>query len=141
MGGMLEWDRPDCEFFRSILAHPKLVPYINAFVGKGYRLDHSPLLISMEEGSGGHTLHGGAVGESGAPAWNIAYDCRQGSIHTQLLAVSVNLTATGPGDGGFCIVPGSHKANFPTPGTRPINSFHIRLIFAGSGACGSVVGF
>ena len=25
----------------------------------GYRLDHSPLLILMKEGSEGHTLHGG----------------------------------------------------------------------------------
>lgn len=113
MGGMLEWDQPDCNFFRDILVHPTLIPYIHAFIGKGYRLDHSPLLISMKEGSEGHTLHGGAVSETGAPA----YDCRQGSIRTQLLTISINLTPTGPGDGGFCIVPGSHKANFPTPGT------------------------
>jgi hypothetical protein len=119
MGGMLEWDQPECDFFRNILAHPTLIPYLHTFVGKGYRLDHSPLLISMKEGSEGHTLHGGAVSETGGPAWNIAYDCRQGNIRTQLLTVSVNLTATGPGDGGFCIVPGSHKANFPTPGTTP----------------------
>lgn len=115
MGGMLGWEKPDCDPFRSILAHRRLIPMLHTLVGTGYRLDHSPLLLAMETGSEGHTLHGGAITESGTPAWHIAYDCRLGKIHNQLLTVCVQLTDTAPGDGGFCIVPGSHKSNFPIP--------------------------
>jgi hypothetical protein len=40
---------------------------------------------------------------------------RNGAIHNALLAVSLVLTPVAEGDGGFAIVPGSHKANFPCP--------------------------
>jgi hypothetical protein len=69
----------------------------------------------MIKGSEGHTLHGGSVAETGEPAWNIAYSCRQGAIRNELLTVCVQLSDTNPGDGGFCILPGSHKSNFPVP--------------------------
>ena len=36
-------------------------------------------------------------------------------MYNTLLAVSVQLTSAKVGDGGFCIVKGSHKANFPCP--------------------------
>jgi ectoine hydroxylase-related dioxygenase (phytanoyl-CoA dioxygenase family) len=55
------------------------------------------------------------VTESGEPAWNIAYNCRQGTIRNELLTVCVQLSDTFPGNGGFCILPGSHKSNFPVP--------------------------
>lgn len=29
--------------------------------------------------------------------------------------MSVQLTPARSGDGGFCVVPGSHKSNFPVP--------------------------
>ena len=38
-------------------------------------------------------------------------------IRNQLLTVCLQLTDTQPGDGGFCILPGSHKSNFPVPPT------------------------
>ena len=41
------------------------------------------------------------------------------SICNNLLAMSVQLTRTRAGDGGFCVVPGSHKANLPMPRTIP----------------------
>jgi hypothetical protein len=45
MGGMLGWDNPYREVFRKMLCHPKVIPYLHMFVGEGYRLDHSPLVI------------------------------------------------------------------------------------------------
>ena len=36
-------------------------------------------------------------------------------MRAQLLTVCMQLTPSRAGDGGFCIVPGSHKANFPVP--------------------------
>ena len=36
-------------------------------------------------------------------------------MRAQLLTVCMQLTPSRAGDGGFCVVPGSHKANFPVP--------------------------
>jgi len=115
MGGMLGWPRPHCEPFRAVLSHPSIAPVLNELLGAGYRLDHSPLMIAQSKGSEGHTLHGGAVTESGEPAWPLAYEFRHGQMRNQLLTVCMQLTEAGPGDGGFCVVPGSHKSNFPIP--------------------------
>ncbi len=35
MGGMLGWERPHCDVFRRLLAHPKLVPYLTELLGEG----------------------------------------------------------------------------------------------------------
>lgn len=34
-GGMLSWKQPHCKPFRKLLAHPKLIPYLNTFCGQG----------------------------------------------------------------------------------------------------------
>eukprot|EP00962_Isochrysis_galbana_P028789 scaffold9128_cov126-Isochrysis_galbana.AAC.3 len=115
MGGLLGWDAPHREPFREVLCHPTLAPVLTDLLGVGYRLDHSPLLLAQEAGAEGHTLHGGAVTESGEPAWPLAYEFRNGRMRNQLLTVCMQLRAAGPGDGGFCAVPGSHKSNFPVP--------------------------
>ena len=69
MGGMLAWPKPHCNPFRRLLAHPKLVPYITALCGKGYRLDHQPLVVAQGKDSEGFCLHGGPIsGDDGVPA-------------------------------------------------------------------------
>ena len=68
MGGMLAWPKPHCNPFRRLLAHPKLVPYITALCGKGYRLDHQPLVVAQGKDSEGFCLHGGPIsGDDGVP--------------------------------------------------------------------------
>ena len=120
MGGMLWWDQPHCEFFRSVLTHPKLVPYYTALCGEGYRLDHQPLVIAQSAGSEGFALHGGPIsGADGVPEGvfnpELQYRCVGGQMWTSLLAASVQLCDHSPGDGGFAIVRGSHKLNLPVP--------------------------
>ena len=120
MGGMLSWPQPHCDVFRSILTHPRLVPYYTALCGEGYRLDHQPLLIAQQRDSEGFCLHGGPVsGDDGIPMGRLnpelQYRCFNGQLWTSLLAVSVQLVDHNPGDGGFCIVRGSHKLNLPVP--------------------------
>lgn len=115
LGGMLGWDAPHRDPFRELLCHPMVACALHELVGVGYRLDHSPLMIAQERGSEGHTLHGGAVTESGEPAWPLAYDFKLGQMRNQLLTVCLQLADSKEGDGGFCVVPGSHKANFPVP--------------------------
>eukprot|EP00009_Paramoeba_aestuarina_P003825 CAMPEP_0201516500 /NCGR_PEP_ID=MMETSP0161_2-20130828/7813_1 /ASSEMBLY_ACC=CAM_ASM_000251 /TAXON_ID=180227 /ORGANISM="Neoparamoeba aestuarina, Strain SoJaBio B1-5/56/2" /LENGTH=312 /DNA_ID=CAMNT_0047913657 /DNA_START=138 /DNA_END=1076 /DNA_ORIENTATION=+ len=115
LGGMLGWQSPHRERFRNLLCHPKLVPYLHAFVGRGYRLDHSPLIIKQIKGSEGFSLHGGPFSSNGQPNFNLDYKCINGTIRTSLLAMSVQLTDHHEGGGGFCVVRGSHKSNFPVP--------------------------
>ena len=43
LGGMLGWE--DGDSFRNLLAHPKIVPYLEALLGEGYRLDHWYILM------------------------------------------------------------------------------------------------
>ena len=58
LGGMLGWEKPWCEPFRKMLAHPRIVPYLNEILGKGFRMDHNPGLITMRKGAEGHVFHG-----------------------------------------------------------------------------------
>jgi ectoine hydroxylase-related dioxygenase (phytanoyl-CoA dioxygenase family) len=117
LGRVLEWEGDESEVFRSILAHERLVPLFHGLLGEGYRLDHLPLVISQEGGAEGFRLHGGTVDcETGEYNPHLAYTCVRDTIRTQLLGCNVMLTDHNEGDGGFCVVPGSHKSNFRMPG-------------------------
>lgn len=115
LGGILEWDE-DSTVFKSILAHPKLLPLFHGLLGKGYRMDHMPLAILQDKGSEGFQLHGGTIDcSSGEYNYELEYNCNNGIIRNALLGCNVMLSDHNPGDGGFCIVPGSHKSNFKMP--------------------------
>lgn len=114
LGGCLEWGKGSTAL-RSILAHERLLPFYRALMGEGYRMDHMPLIIAQDEGSEGFALHGGRIDHTGHYAPFLAYSYNHGVMHNPLLAVSVMLSDHGPGDGGFCVLKGSHKSNFPTP--------------------------
>ena len=109
--GMLGWPEPHRSPFRNLLIHPVVVSRLNEFSGKGFRLDHGPLLVSAKKGTEGHWLHGG--GEPFSPA--VWYHQQNGKIYCRGITVAWQLADCGPGDGGFCIVPGSHKLSEPTP--------------------------
>ena len=109
--GMLGWPSPYREPFRRLLVHPTVVSRLNEFSGPGFRLDHGPLLISATEGTEGHYLHGS--GEPFSPAtW---YHQQNGKIYCRGITVAWQLTDCNPGDGGFAVIPGSHKTCEPTP--------------------------
>ncbi|SVD60319.1 uncharacterized protein METZ01_LOCUS413173 [marine metagenome] len=112
LGGMLAWDRPWCEPFRELLVHPVVRPYLEEILGRGYRLDHGPGLIAMDQGCEGGTLHGGGVER---PNFSEAYFFKDGRIYTGLTVVEFLLADESPGDGGVAVIPGSHKANLPCP--------------------------
>lgn len=115
LGGMLSWPKPHCEVFRELLAHPRLVPTLTALCGPGYRMDHMPLGLLQDKGSEGFALHGGPLASDGRFNPTLQYRCVGGDMFNSLLAVSVQLTDHNSGDGGFCVVRGSHKSNFPVP--------------------------
>jgi len=115
LGRALEWGE-ESKVFKSILAHPRLVPLFHGVLGKGYRMDHLPMVLAQNKGSEGFTLHGGTVDcVSGEYNPYLAYHCLHGTLRTALLGCNVMLADHNPGDGGFCIVPGSHKSNFKMP--------------------------
>lgn len=116
LGRVLEWGREDSEVFKSILAHPRLVPIFHGILGKGYRMDHLPFVIAQDVGAEGFQLHGGTIDcTSGEYNPHLAYTCHHSTIRTALLGCNVMLTDHDLGDGGFCVVPGSHKSNFKMP--------------------------
>lgn len=115
LGGMLGWPKPYCDPFRALLAHDRLIPYLTELCGAGYRMDHLPMVIVQGKGSEGFHLHGGPIDETGRFDPTLQYRCVNGHFFNSLLAMSVQLVDHNPGDGGFCVVRGSHKLNFPVP--------------------------
>ena len=109
--GILEFPKPDCEPFREMLAHPVLVKYLNVMCDKGFRLDHGPMFIVSNKGTGGHTMHGN--GEPHRP--HVAYHHQNGEPWVGGVTVAWQLHDCKEGMGGFACVPSSHKAMFPMP--------------------------
>jgi len=115
LGGVLEWGE-DSTVFKSILAHPRLVPIFHGILGEGYRMDHLPFVIAQDKGAEGFQLHGGTIDcTSGRYNPHLAYSYHHGMMRSALLGCNVMLTDHNAGDGGFCVVPGSHKSNFKMP--------------------------
>ena len=105
--GFLEWGKPFCD----LLDHPRIMPILRFILGDGFRIDHL-YGIQMRNGTAGLGLHGGAI-----PVYTPSemYDFRHGQMYTGLTVVSWNLADSGPDQGGFLCVPGSHKSNLPVP--------------------------
>jgi ectoine hydroxylase-related dioxygenase (phytanoyl-CoA dioxygenase family) len=110
-GGMLTWEAPWCEPFRELLAYPKAIPYLNTMLGRGWRMDHSPFMLCGGEGSEGLILHGPGHNFDGVQY----YIFRNGVMRCGMIVFQYQLADVNPGDGGFCCIPGSHKANYACP--------------------------
>jgi ectoine hydroxylase-related dioxygenase (phytanoyl-CoA dioxygenase family) len=142
LGGIFEWGNEQSNVFKSILAHPRLVPLFHGILGKGYRLDHLPFVLMNNKGGEGFQLHGGTVDcVSGEYNANLAYSCYNGNIRSALLGCNVMLVDHNPGDGGFCVVPGSHKSNFKMPEGMVDGIHHCEYIQQPATKAGDVVLF
>ncbi len=111
LSGMLQWDRPHCEPFRELLAHPKAIPILDTMLGRGWRLDHSPVLFYAAGGTEGLKLHGPGHNFDGSQY----YVYKNGIMRCGMVSFQFQLADINPGDGGFCCIPGSHKANYRCP--------------------------
>ena len=111
---MLTWPQPWCQPFRDLIDNPKVVPYLAEVLGPRFLLDHV-YGIAMSQGAEGLGLHlgGGITDDFGQT--HFFYRFHNGRMRTGLTVMTYILTDQGPGDGGFICVPGSHKANYPTP--------------------------
>jgi len=102
----LEWGQPFCD----LLDHEQIVPVLRELLGEGFRLDHQ-YGIYLRKGTGSLNLHGGGTPYD-PPEY---FHFENGGMINGLTVVSWNLRDTGPEHGGFCCLPGSHKANYPLP--------------------------
>lgn len=101
---MLGWEGTDRAPFANMLAHRKLVPYLNVICGRGFRMDHAPTLITQQQGAPAGNLHG-----SSGPGFdtNQYYLWKNGQMHNGLVVVAFQLVDHAAGAGGLAVVPGS----------------------------------
>jgi ectoine hydroxylase-related dioxygenase (phytanoyl-CoA dioxygenase family) len=110
--GMMTWPKPWCQPYRDIIAHPKAIPYLNAIHGRGWRLDHEPFILTADKASEGLILHGATNHHFDGSEY---YTYRNGEMRCGMVVLQYQLADVNEGDGGLCVIPGSHKANFPSP--------------------------
>lgn len=107
-GNFLQWG----EDWSSLIDHPSIMPYLVEMLGSKFRLDHAyGMAMSVKGNRGGEGLHH----ESGMFHHGCYYVTHRDRMHNGLIVVSWALTDAVPGSGGFCCIPGSHKALHPLP--------------------------
>ena len=98
--------------FLRMLAHPAVIQRLNWMIGAGYRVTQNTALCHVK-GSSGQMLH---AGNSNPSDIGKHFEMMNGRIHTRSsINVAWQFTDVGPGDGGFVVVPGSHKSCYPVP--------------------------
>ncbi len=95
---------------RDLLDDPAVLDVVRELCGPYVRLDHAYGIV-MSPGTSGLGLHGGGTPFDPAQYYLV----RDGRIRSGLVAVQWALVDHAPGDGGFCCIPGSHRAHFPVP--------------------------
>ncbi|HEY4456336.1 MAG TPA: phytanoyl-CoA dioxygenase family protein [Pseudonocardiaceae bacterium] len=126
------WPEPWGSVFRGLVALPRAVELMLETIGDGFRYDSMKGTI-MQPGTEGFRLHGGG----GVPGDLRFYQVLDGRISNGLMNIAYVLNDVEPGDGGFCCVPGSHKAHFPPPAsvlTMETGPEHVRQITARAGS-------
>lgn len=120
----LHWSKE----WRALLDLPVLRPILESLVGNHefrhyrenkhgdeflptYRIDHINVHQHVAQGFAGMDLHGGWTTAGGTQY------CRyhDGEFYNGLIVVAFELFDTEENGGGFCCIPGSHKANLPLP--------------------------
>ena len=103
--------------FRDLIDHPRLLPYLVELLGPKFRIDHDYCMF-MRRGATAGSIHGGPAPQLGeSDHW---YRYHDGVIRNGLTVFTYCLSDNGPGDGGFCCIPGSHKSNLITSIPRDV---------------------
>lgn len=137
--GMLGWPEDERQPFTSMIAHPKLAPYLNALCGRGFRMDHPPTLVTQDRGSPLGILHDMRAGQGFHPS--VYYHWQDGQMYNGLVVAAVQLTDVGRGEGGLAVVPGTHKSNVDLPEDMKWHKRHTEHIKQVETRAGDVVLF
>ena len=110
--GLFELPAPHNAPFLRMLAHPAIIQRLNWMIGAGYKVTQNTALCHVK-GSSGQMLHAGNANPTDIGKH---YEMVNGRAHTRsAINVAWQLNDVGPDDGGFVIVPGSHKSCYPMP--------------------------
>ena len=96
--------------FVRLMDNEAVLPYLLEFVDDELRIDGAYALVKLPGEA--VPLHARPVSPRDGTGW---YHVHRGQITSGLTGVEFALTDMPPGTGGFCVVPGSHKANFELP--------------------------
>ena len=110
--GFLDWGQP----FVDLLDHPAVLPVLRFRLGDCFRLDRLYSIVTSPGQPMGklHSDYGASSPLAGSVPGEY-YPFPLNEIHSGFVVVSWNLTGSGPGRGGFCCLPGSHKSNYRLP--------------------------
>ena len=103
---------PHNEPFLKMMAHPAVIQRLNWMIGPGYKVTQNTALCHVQ-GSSGQMLHSGTANPT---CIGKHYAIVNGRVHTKSgINVAWQLNDVEPGDGGFVVIPGSHKSCYPMP--------------------------
>lgn len=110
--GFLDWGKPFCD----LLDHPAIMPVLRFRLGEAFRLDRLYGMY-MRKGQGYGKLHAdyGATAPDEGVGPGEYYAFRPNQVYEGFIVVAWALADAGPGHGGFCCIPGSHKSNYRLP--------------------------
>ena len=136
--GFLEWGQP----FVDLLDHPAILPVLRFRLGECFRLDRL-YGMSMKPGMPMGKMHSdyGASSPISKSEPGEFYHYPINEIYSGFTVVSWNLTDSGPGIGGFCCIPGSHKSNYRIPQQLLETAEHSPHVIIPPAPAGSVMLF
>jgi len=113
-GDFLHWGAD----FRDLIDHPRILPILAEILGPRFRLDHAYGMATHPSptGTASEAATNAGMHHTAAMFHHACYYVTHGArMHNGLVVASYALTDIEPGAGGFCCIPGSHKAIYPMP--------------------------
>lgn len=105
--------------FMRLMAHPRTLQVMRTIIGEWLRHDHAYGIQMTTDQETRENLHGGPRADQGEHQ----YQWVNGRMWNGLIVVMYALEDVNPGDGGFVVVPGSHKA--PSDAYKPAVDSHL----------------
>ena len=136
--GFLDWGQPFCD----LLDHPRIMPVLRFRLGDCFRLDRIYGMYMRAGMSRGrlHADYGASSKRSRAqPGEYVPF--RDDQIYNGFVVVTWCLTDTGPGLGGLCCIPGSHKSNYRLPQQIDENPEEAACVIIPEARAGSIIMF
>lgn len=96
---------------RSLIGHSAVLGYLEEILGPDLRYDEGQILY-VRKGAGALILHNGNTPWEFPP---LTYQVRDGRIYAGHVVVAFCLTDALADQGGFAVIPGSHRSSFAPP--------------------------